>query len=170
MPDLAILGVICGLVQMIYQIFGYYQQQPKSRRAAKPWPFARSLPIIISIALPIIFMVLYFRAPTVSPDQFEALKKSWLNYSFQQVVGQHFKDETIKLDGKEFIYCSFDNVDFVYNGTAPYKIELGNTIVHRQNVRITSDNPVVSQALALLATSALRPGEFLETNRPAGLQ
>jgi hypothetical protein len=40
----------------------------------------------------------------------------------QQVIGQHFKNEAVVLDGKWFIDCTFEKVTFVYGG-GPARIQ-----------------------------------------------
>lgn len=164
---LNLIGLGLSGVQTAYAMLTYHNS-PGKTGFFTVWPRVIK---IIRIGLPcligIIFLFFYFRPVGVSPDQFEILKKSWAVYKYENVLGQHYKDETVKLDGKEFQFCVFDNVEFVYNGTAPFKIMLGNTMVHRQSIRIMSENPIVVQALSLLVHSAMKPEDVQESNRPS---
>lgn len=58
----------------------------------------------------------------------------------------HFKNETVLIDGLEFIDCSFENVTFKYQGTRPFRFTGKNTGNSR---RITTDDKIVGQTLTL---------------------
>jgi hypothetical protein len=66
-----------------------------------------------------------------------------------QIRGQTFKDQTVPLDGKEYIDCTFDNVVFAFEGKAGFQL----TNVHFEKgskFGISSDNPVVKATLQLM--------------------
>lgn len=44
----------------------------------------------------------------------------WDDYQYLEIPDRHFKHETVKLDGRKFINCTFDTVTFEYEGTAPF--------------------------------------------------
>jgi hypothetical protein len=71
------------------------------------------------------------------------------DFPLTQVKEKTFKNEIVRLDGNEFINCTFDNVGFEFDGQAPFRF----TNVHFENqakIEIKSKNPVVSATLELM--------------------
>src|SRR5215470_1604184 len=71
------------------------------------------------------------------------------DFPLNEVREKIFKNETVQLDGNEFINCTFDNVIFEFNGQAPFRF----TNVHVENqskIEIRSKNPVVLATLELM--------------------
>jgi hypothetical protein len=64
----------------------------------------------------------------------------------KNVFRVHFKNETVLLDGCDFIECTFDNVTFKYDGTKPYRL----TNAKGNSRKLTTDNKVVGQTVLLL--------------------
>jgi hypothetical protein len=50
----------------------------------------------------------------------QQLSPNWGSYKYEDVYNHPFANETVRLDGKRFLGCTFDNVTFVYQGTAPF--------------------------------------------------
>jgi hypothetical protein len=71
----------------------------------------------------------------------------------KQVVGQHYENETVPLDGKHFHSCTFRNVVFNYEGTAgcgfdpDCKIGTPDAI---DPVMLRSGNPIVQLTISLM--------------------
>ncbi len=51
---------------------------------------------------------------------------AWWTYGsshYQDIWNQHFENQTVNLDGKFFHNCTFKNVTFDYEGTAPFDFD-----------------------------------------------
>jgi hypothetical protein len=73
----------------------------------------------------------------------------WKNYSYRQVKGKEFKNETIQLDGYEYRGCTFNDVTFVYEGKAPFRVissQITGKKFGRRLVVIRTSNPIVQHA------------------------
>jgi hypothetical protein len=71
------------------------------------------------------------------------------DYPLKEYRGKTYKDETVQIDGNEFIDCTFDNVTLKFDGQAPFRF----TNDHFQGkFGFTSDNPIVKSTMALLGT------------------
>jgi len=69
------------------------------------------------------------------------------DYPLKEYRGKTYKDETVQIDGNSFIYCTFDNVTFRFDGEAPFRF----TNDHFQGkFALTSNNPVVKATMELL--------------------
>lgn len=66
----------------------------------------------------------------------------------------HYKNETVDVDGFEFIECTFENVTFRYQGRRPFRFHK----TKGDSKKLTTDNPVVGTTVILL--TAIR-GEHL---------
>lgn len=64
----------------------------------------------------------------------------------KRVYRQTFKNQTIELDGREFVESTFEHVTFAYNGTAPTRLIDNKSTDHR----LQSSNPVVLQVMDLM--------------------
>jgi hypothetical protein len=71
------------------------------------------------------------------------------DYPFKEYRGKTYKNETVQIDGNNFIDCTFDNVTFRFDGEAPFRF----TNDHFQGAfRLTSNNPIVKSTLVLVGT------------------
>jgi hypothetical protein len=43
------------------------------------------------------------------------------DYPFKEFRGKTYKDETVQIDGNDFIDCTFDNVILRFDGQAPFR-------------------------------------------------
>src|SRR6516164_2482158 len=64
------------------------------------------------------------------------------------IFRQHYRNETVQLDGKNFIECIFENVTFAYQGMRPIQM-INCTKIPEEGFLVTvkTDNPVVFTAL-----------------------
>jgi hypothetical protein len=81
------------------------------------------------------------------------------DFPLNQVQGKTFKNETVQLDGNDFINCTFDNVILKFEGQAPFRFTNAH-FVEQSKFSLASDNPAVKAALELM-------GGFLRTQNPA---
>jgi hypothetical protein len=78
-----------------------------------------------------------------SPEDFPTTE--W-GLQLKNVFRVEYKNETVLLDGCDFIECTFDNVTFKYNGTKPYRL----TRAKGNSKKLSTDNKVVGQTILLL--------------------
>lgn len=73
------------------------------------------------------------------------------NKPLERIYSPVFTNETVVLDGKEFISPTFDNVTFVFNGTGGVRIDTPKWINHdgKLMVRFASRNHLVTSAISL---------------------
>jgi hypothetical protein len=90
---------------------------------------------------------------TVSLANFRA------DFPLRQIQAKALKNETVQIDGNEFIDCTFDNVTFKFDGTAPFRFSKDHFQGHSK-FSITSNNPVIKSTIELM-------GAFINlTNSP----
>jgi hypothetical protein len=70
----------------------------------------------------------------------------------KSVFKEHYKDRTVKLDGNEFIECTFENVTLIYDGTRPARI---TNCKRNPNVTLETGNPIVNNTVEILAAFGL---------------
>jgi hypothetical protein len=63
-----------------------------------------------------------------------------------RIVDQHFKSDRIVVDGKSFFRCTFENITFIYNGTANYEF---------MDVKLLGEIGLVSEAKPIDAYARL---------------
>jgi hypothetical protein len=73
-------------------------------------------------------------------------------HKLKAIANKHFLNETVVLDGMQYIRCAFEHATFVYEGTAPYEM-IDCTTIRREgsepNFTIRSSNPIVGASLML---------------------
>jgi hypothetical protein len=76
------------------------------------------------------------------------------------VYSKPFKNQTVFVDGYNFMECTFDNVTFVYKGTAPFHFE-HSYFPNGTTVRFGSTDPAVNMGLSVQG-ELIRQGQFYE--------
>jgi len=81
----------------------------------------------------------------------------------ERVMGKSFQDETVYVDGKEFIKCTFENVTFHYDGKARYMFReavfTGHEIVETNNSSIYAYTILLSVLKGLKAGVTMKDGD-----------
>jgi hypothetical protein len=126
-------GLIIGIVTLIL----LYQQNRIAERGNRiaegsetmksgtiPAPYKRYWPMIAMAVLTALTWA------AVGTDLYVRRSANWDNFALKQISGGVYKDETVPLDGYEYLGSTFDNVTFDYEGTAPARITDAN-IVHK---------------------------------------
>lgn len=72
-----------------------------------------------------------------------ALAANWNEYPYKEVFDRAFNDESVLLDGRNFIHCTFTNTKLIYEGTAPFRIEESTFPQTSGPYVLGSDNPIV---------------------------
>ena len=70
------------------------------------------------------------------------------DFPLKQIREQTFKNQTVQVDGNEFINCTFDNVAFKFEGQAPFRF----VTAHFENgskLSVGSDNRPIQAAIEL---------------------
>jgi len=88
------------------------------------------------------------KVPT-TPDaiiaQLNLMTSHWGNYQFEDIYNRPFSHETVKLDGRRFHNCTFDNVTFEFEGTGPFEFDPPVPAIIG-DVKVRSDIPIVKGA------------------------
>jgi hypothetical protein len=69
------------------------------------------------------------------------------DYPLKEYRGKTYKDETVQIDGNNFIDCTFDNVTFRFDGEAPFRFTNDH---FKGKFGLTSNNPAVKATMELL--------------------
>jgi hypothetical protein len=71
------------------------------------------------------------------------------DYPLKEYRGKTYKDETVQIDGNNFIDCTFDNVTLRFDGQAPFRF----TDDHfTGKFAVTTNNPVVKATMELVGS------------------
>jgi hypothetical protein len=66
----------------------------------------------------------------------------WLKLPKDVISGKTFANETVRLDGKVFVNCTFNNVILSFDGTAPFELShnantfIGQLVIKTRNERL----------------------------------
>ena len=83
------------------------------------------------------------------------IDERWKLYKKVDVWNKHYLNEAVEVDGHRYINCTFENVTFVYNATAPWEFT-GASIVG--SIHIKTDNRRLGAFLEFLKiTNSLSP-------------
>ncbi|HXX23082.1 MAG TPA: hypothetical protein VEO19_08025 [Terriglobia bacterium] len=120
-------------------------------KAYKPpkWPLLVMGLMVLGIWIAVIFD--YYDRHHAPPATTQVPR--WDNYKLKQRAHIKYFNETVELDGYEYLDTTFENVTFMYEGTAPTRL----TDVHFTHLktgettgRIGSHNPLVKQTLLVM--------------------
>jgi hypothetical protein len=78
----------------------------------------------------------------------------------QHVFDKHFSNEKVVLDDISYVRCTFQNVTFVYNGTAPFFVQDSQV----NGYKLSSDNPSISAVGYLLYGLGVLKIPFIDSN------
>jgi hypothetical protein len=70
------------------------------------------------------------------------------DFPLTKIEAKTYKNETVRIDGNEFIDCTFDNVVFQFDGEAPFRFTNAH-FVPGSKVIIGSTNPAITAAMGL---------------------
>jgi hypothetical protein len=122
--------------------------------------------LALALALVCLFFFVYGIAKTTSPGGgAQAAFGKWPDpYVPVGVMGKHFANERVLLDGFSYSNCVFTNVTFVYNGTTA--VQFSHNEVH--GFRVASDNAAVEGSLMFARGFGLLKEE-IELDLPPGI-
>jgi hypothetical protein len=125
-------------------VFMMRHEQTKAPDQRRYWPWLLAMALIAVVAAPPGYLALraagVFKTSGSPPSEstlVPAVSVEQWNAPLTDVIGKHFKNETVKLDGNHFVDCEFEDVTFFYAGTRPFKAT---------NSRITHEKPTPKQA------------------------
>jgi hypothetical protein len=138
------IGTLAGVATFVRMILEG-RKPPESRRY---WPWLVALgfiAVIVAAQGVAVFRVTEGASQTnVDLSQFNSMK-------MKPILSQTYRNQTLHIDGKEYIDCTFDNVTFIYEGKAPFQF----TEAHFPNgttIQFGSPNPAINTALHLLGS------------------
>jgi hypothetical protein len=127
------------------------------------WGFA---PLALLLIATVILLARDFGVIGRAPLSADANILKWRDEPPKKVVAdKRFINERVVLDGTAYRNCRFENVTFVFNGTAPFELTR-NTISGR--IQVTSDNPVVLGTMGWLKGIGMIPAG-VEMTAPPGV-
>lgn len=103
---------------------------------------------LLAAAFGVCFLVaweLLFVGKKLRETAFPRAPKGW-DLPLEKKFRINFKNETVAIDGFEFIECTFDSVTFKYQGRRSFRF---TKCRGRNSARMTTDNPVVGQTIVL---------------------
>ena len=71
------------------------------------------------------------------------------DFPFKQIRQTTFKDQTVSLDGNEYVDCTFINVTFKFDGQAPFQLT-NDHFENHSKFGISSDDPAVKATIQLV--------------------
>jgi hypothetical protein len=71
------------------------------------------------------------------------------NFPLKQIRQTTFKDQTVSLDGNEYVDCTFINVTFKFEGQAPFRLT-NDHFENHSKFGITSDDPAIKATIQLM--------------------
>lgn len=133
------------------------------------WPGAVVIAmVVIAAALIIRDRIALNRAPAKEPE-WSPFPPKW-NDPPQQIFRQHYQNESVDLDGKQFVECTFVNVKFIYNGTG--SVNLLNCMYGLKDqpnpVSISTSSPAIYAVVMLLSALKMLNGAFTYDIHKAG--
>jgi hypothetical protein len=81
----------------------------------------------------------------------------WNGYPLQNIVDTNFNGGTVLLDGRKFSNCTFSNVTFVYEGTAPFEFNPTTPII-TGSWHLETGQPIVKAVFNLMIGVRAIPG------------
>ena len=71
------------------------------------------------------------------------------DYPFKEYRAKTYKDETVQIDGNNFVDCTFDNVVLRFDGQAPFRFTNDH---FNGKFSLTSNNPIVKATMGLMGS------------------
>lgn len=133
---IGVVSLIFAAIQTAVLLLDYSRREPSTMKT-------RTAPVLMVAAL----SALTWGA--VGFDYFYVAK--W-NESTRPVWNKSFSNETVPLDGIEYVDSTFDGVTFDYEGTRATRITRGKFLSHGGDygLKFRSSNPVVNQTAEFL--------------------
>lgn len=115
------------------------------------------LPIAILLAIAVILLARRYIGTRVDSEITDVRnlyfsENEW-NKPLQMVFRRKFMNETIKVEGIEFVECEFKNVTLHYDGNRPFRFTNCRNEPDENGMRfkMTTANPVISQMIQFLS-------------------
>ena len=93
----------------------------------------------------------------------QSLANFRVDFPLTQIQTKTFKNETVQLDGNDFIDCTFDNVVLKFDGRAPFRFT-NDHFARDSKFTVASDNPIIKATIQLV--SAFLKAENPTQNQP----
>ena len=119
---------------------------------------ANLLWVLISVLALVIGLIAGRTGLVGRPSNTLSLANFRADFPLRKIQTKTFSNETVQIDGNEFIDCTFDNVIFKFDGTAPFRFSNDHFQGHSK-YSMTSSNPIVTSTIQLM-------GAFLHLTNP----
>jgi hypothetical protein len=122
------------------------------------WAF---VPLALVVVATILFVVRYVLPKHRKAPEGSAAEE-WAK-PLPIVFRRTFKNETVLVDGSDFVECQFDQVTLEYNGKRPFRFT--NCAFSRAGYNLQSKNPIIQEVI-LLFTSTMPNAKLLDMRPP----
>jgi Na+/melibiose symporter-like transporter len=144
-----VAAAVIGSFGVLAAVIGYWQEAAQLwQDGIKAWQLQAGGFALFVIA---VLIILYrWHKEHVAPGPTAQLPQSDQS-KLTRIFGAHFKNETVDLDGCQFVNCVFENVTLRYNGM---NFELENCIISPSSA-VSSNTLSLSRLISLIATLTL---------------
>jgi hypothetical protein len=105
------------------------------------------------VLTPNLWMALIRNKPVPQESPLELFNGTlrWRKPRLKQIANRHLLNETVILDGVDYLNCVFENCTIRYEGSAPYQLSDCQLVRHegRTNLIVASSNPIVMMTLSI---------------------
>lgn len=141
-------AAIVAIPQWISSIWSLFSSTPA-------WQFAheKGVPYRMIIGYQFLSCILFVAALVYLWSVKKALNAHRAQHWTQKVetvVGRHFTNEKVVIDGKKFVDCVFSGVKLTYNGTADFQFQQCEFIMTGGGLSITTDAMAIKPILSLM--------------------
>lgn len=134
MRDHLVLGVIVSALGLGWLVYLRWERKRMTPLVRTPNVLAVA---VLVLATAVMGYDIYDRG-----DGRSSFPSNCVNYQYTEIDSHQFSHETVRLDGRKFVNCSFDNVTFKFEGTAPFQF-IPYPPVTIADIKVRSDVPVV---------------------------
>jgi hypothetical protein len=112
--------------------------------------FNRNLGDLLRVLICIIALLISSPRVGLAQQSPNALSNFRADFPLNKIEGAAYKNQTVRLDGNEYINCTFDNVVFQFDGQAPFKFTQDH-FAPGSKVSIASTNPAIKAVIDLVS-------------------
>jgi hypothetical protein len=160
---ISLLGDIFSILGLPSIITGWVVLYRDIRQRAEGMPMSKTKVWIIRAAfgIPTILWLLYIAAYFGLIGHCTSPLNARFSFETREMVPVYrktFTNEEVVLDGHHFIDCTFENVTFVYNGTAPFGMD--RAVSKGEVWRLSTKNVPLFHFLRFLKTQRFSPQDW----------
>lgn len=132
--------IAIAVIQVILAAPIFFRALPAQSAAPAPSYIRLGLMLLTVLALwgAVVF---YYYNPRFDPDA-----------HLQKIAHRIYNNESVHLDGYEFLDCTFINVTFIYEGRAPFLLTEAHFPTKNNLIQFGSPNPEINLAIGFVET------------------